>query len=220
MSLPPTCERFLERDRFRPDAGKEVVGEDDLLARALLRCFALVFLVEHGRGERCRAATTVSCVSVNPIPRPVSPCSAAERTGFRAKRNSCRNYCPLGGPLSRSATRCSSSTTRGWVVLDVAPAFHARVARRVGRRGGGAPRRRAACCSTTSRPTRGPQLCRSEHFVDVHDRAARAAHERPDARRRRARCSANRRCSTRRRSTTSCPAARGTRRTRTRPRTR
>ena len=66
----------------------------------------------------------------------------------------------------------------------------------------------------------GPKLCRSENLIPFHDGLRALLTERADARRPRRRCSASRRCSTRRRSTTSCPAAPGTRRTRTRRRTR
>ena len=70
MSLPPTLNASLNETGSECDAGQQVVGEDDLLARALVRLFARILLVEHGRGEGCRAAISPCCVSVNASPNP------------------------------------------------------------------------------------------------------------------------------------------------------
>ena len=51
MSLPPTLNASWNETGSECTPGEQVVGEDDLLARALLRSLAGILFVEHGRGE-------------------------------------------------------------------------------------------------------------------------------------------------------------------------
>ena len=71
MSLPPDPERVGERHRLGVDAGEQLVGEDDLLAGALVRDLAGVFFVEDRRRERGGAALAALRVFHDP-PQPAS----------------------------------------------------------------------------------------------------------------------------------------------------
>ena len=81
MSLPPTANASLnetgsESTPGSRSSGKMTCSRDSFCAASRLSSSSSTV------AARDAALPPLSCVSVNLIPRPVTPCSAAERTGF------------------------------------------------------------------------------------------------------------------------------------------
>ena len=133
-----------------------------------------VFLVEHRRRERRRARPRLSCVSVNLHPPTRLAVLGGGAYRVRAKRNSYRNYCPLGGhPRDRRRGAAVRRRAAG-SCSTCSRVPHARCSRPGPTRSPRSPSRRA-CCSTTSRPT-PDRSCVAASTSSRSTPAARAAH--------------------------------------------
>ena len=166
MSLPPTLNASCERDRLRVDAGEQVVGEDDLLARALLRA-------PRGRPPRRGRSRRVMPRSprraARPSTWPPNPradrwiTALRERTGFRAERDSRRWLLSSGGRSSISTPPLVGHfAEHGWVVVDA-------LARR---------RSRAAAGAGSTRSPRSPTATRCAPALREHRRGPAAVPQR------------------------------------------
>ena len=95
--LAADLERVGERDRLGVDAREQVVGEDDLLAGALVRVFAGVLLLEDRRTRATpRSPRRLACVSVTQFPPTGTPVDdrLRDRIGFPADlRQLTAGYC-------------------------------------------------------------------------------------------------------------------------------
>ena len=167
--LAADLERVRERDRLGVDAREQIVGEDDLLAGALVRLLAGVLLVEHRRRERRRAALVALRVRPRwpPTGEPIGGSLVAGSYSV-SRRNlwwllSLRAVETL---VFRTETDAASRHfhERGWVIVDAVSTGRG-AAPGLGRRDRGARRRRAAGAPTLRAHRLGPQLCRSENFV-------------------------------------------------------
>ena len=163
MSTPPALNASRERHRLGVDAGEQLVGEDDLLAGALLGDLARVLLVEHGRGERCRASP----------PRPARRSPSAPRRRSRHRPRSvpelARRVRSVAAPYRSSVGRhvgrprevfgldvatddasCASSPSRAGSWSTRSTATGTTRCRHGSTRSRRSPDGDAACCSTSS----------------------------------------------------------------------
>src|SRR6478736_3003109 len=119
MSLPPTAKASLNETASDPTPGSKSSGKMTC-SRESLCASSRASSSASTVAARDAALPPLSCVSVNAIPRPVTPCSAAERTGFA--RNATVHETTVQEVDKRVIDDAAQQfERRGWVVLDVLP---------------------------------------------------------------------------------------------------
>jgi 2-aminoethylphosphonate dioxygenase len=106
-------------------------------------------------------------VSVNPIPRPETRCSAAERTGFAQKTTVDETTVHSVTSLALDDA-VQAFDARGWVVLDVLSRSTRALLTSWAEEVAALPAT-SGVLQHREQTDSGPRLCRSEHFVEVHD---------------------------------------------------
>jgi len=105
-------------------------------------------------------------MSVNATPRPVSLCSAAERTGFARNATVTETTVREVNPHATDEA-LQHFEARGWVALDVLPRSTRALLASWADEVAVLPESDGALQHREQTDT-GPQLCRSEHFVELH----------------------------------------------------
>src|SRR6476646_528185 len=165
MSLPPTAKASLNDTASDPtpgsrSSGKMTCSRDSFAASSRLSSSASTV------AARDAALPPLSCVSVNVIPRPVSPCSAAQRTGFA--RNATVHETTVHEVDHRAMDDAVRQfERRGWVVLDVLPRSTRALLGTWADEAAALPES-SGVLQHFEQTDAGAQLCRTEHFLEVH----------------------------------------------------
>ena len=167
MSLPPTLnaswnDTGSELTPGSRSSGKMTCSRESLCASSRASSSSSTVAASDA------ALPPLSCVSVNAMPPTRLAVLGGGAYRLHAKRNSYRKLLSDEvNPLRPTDDAVQHFDERGWVVLDVLPRSTRGVARVLGRRGRDASRVRGVLQHHEQTDT-GPQLCRSEHFVEVH----------------------------------------------------
>ena len=166
MSLPPTLNASENETSSEPTPGRRSSGKMTCSRESFCASSRLSSSASTVAARDAALPTARVRVRQRDPPEPVTPCSAAERTGFTAERNSYETtVLEVQDRVIDDAAQ--QFERRGWVVLDVLPRSTLPLLASWADDVTAVPES-SGVLQHREQTDGGAQLCRSEHFVEVH----------------------------------------------------